>query len=53
MHYADHVGLAHLAGRLNVYAEQTGDETLRPAALLQSLADKGEGFTPTPREKAA
>ena len=53
MHYADGVGLKHIADRLNVYAEQTGDDNLRPAALLQRLADRGEGFTPAPREKAA
>jgi 3-hydroxyacyl-CoA dehydrogenase len=53
MHYADTVGLRHIAGRLNFYADQTGDENLRPAALLQRLADKGEGFSGKPREKAA
>jgi 3-hydroxyacyl-CoA dehydrogenase len=53
MHYADTVGLKHIADRLNAYADQTGDDNLRPAALLQRLADRGEGFTPAPREKAA
>ena len=45
MHYADTVGLRHIAERLEVYAEQTGDANLRPATLLQTLADKGEGFS--------
>ena len=53
MHYADNAGLRHIAERLNFYAEQTGDETLRPAALLQRLADQGGSFAPAPREKAA
>jgi 3-hydroxyacyl-CoA dehydrogenase len=53
MHYADNVGLKHIAERLNFYAEQSGDASLRPAALLQRLADKGEGFSGPPREKAA
>jgi 3-hydroxyacyl-CoA dehydrogenase len=53
MHYADNVGLRKIAERLNVYAEQTSDATLRPAALLQRLADAGEGFAAAARERAA
>ena len=53
MHYADKVGLAHIAERLNAYAEQSGDETLRPAALLQRLAERKEGFAAAARDKAA
>lgn len=53
MHYADQVGLRHIATRLDAYAEQTGDATLRPAALLQRLADQGQGFTASVRGKAA
>jgi 3-hydroxyacyl-CoA dehydrogenase len=44
MHYADTVGLKHIAERLAHYAEQTDDETLKPAALLQKLAAEGQGF---------
>ena len=53
MHYADQVGLRHIAARLDAYAEQTGDATLRPAALLQRLAELGQGFTAPVRGKAA
>ncbi len=53
MHYADHAGLRHIASRLDVYAEQTGDASLRPAALLQRLADRGEGFAGYARAVAA
>jgi 3-hydroxyacyl-CoA dehydrogenase len=44
MYYADSVGLRHIVERLNVHADRTGDETLRPAPLLQRLADRGERF---------
>ena len=44
MFYADKVGLKHIADRLTAYAEQSGDETLRPAKLLRELAEKGQGF---------
>ena len=44
MHYADTVGLKHIAERLDAHADRSGDETLRPAALLRRLADSGEGF---------
>ncbi len=44
MHYADTVGLKRIADRLEAYAEGSGDETLRPAALLRRLADAGQGF---------
>ena len=44
MFYADKVGLQHIAERLEHYAEQTGDETLRPAKLLRRLAESGQGF---------
>jgi 3-hydroxyacyl-CoA dehydrogenase len=45
MFYADQVGLAKIAERLSHYAEQEGDESLRPAALLQRLAAEGKGFS--------
>jgi 3-hydroxyacyl-CoA dehydrogenase len=52
MHYADGIGLRHIAERLNAHADRTGDETLRPAPLLQRLADRGEGFASVRPEKA-
>ena len=45
MHYADLVGLQHIADRLSFYAKQTGDKTLEPAALLARLASEGKGFS--------
>ncbi len=44
MYYADRLGLAHLCDRLTYYADGSGDETLRPAPLLQRLAAEGRGF---------
>jgi len=44
MYYADRLGLAHIRDRLSFYADRSGDETLRPAPLLQRLAEQGRGF---------
>jgi len=44
MHYADGLGLAHIRDRLKFYADRSGDESLRPAQLLQRLAEQGRGF---------
>ncbi len=44
MHYADTVGLKHIRDRLAFYAERSGDETLKPAALLDKLANEGRTF---------
>ena len=44
MYYADRLGLAHLRDRLTIYAERSGDETLRPAARISRLATEGRGF---------
>lgn len=44
MHYADSVGLSHLCDRLMAFADKTGDERHRPAALLRELAGTGKGF---------
>ena len=44
MHYADGLGLAHICDRLKFYADRSGDESLRPAQLLQRLAEQGRGF---------
>jgi 3-hydroxyacyl-CoA dehydrogenase len=44
MFYADQVGLATIAQRLERYAEQIGDDSLRPAPLLDRLAAQGDSF---------
>jgi 3-hydroxyacyl-CoA dehydrogenase len=44
MHYADELGLRHIRDRLSFYADRSGDETLRPAALLDRLAAEGRNF---------
>jgi 3-hydroxyacyl-CoA dehydrogenase len=44
MHYADQLGLAHIRDRLTLYADSSGDETLRPAELIRRLAAKDRGF---------
>jgi len=44
MHYADRLGAAHIRDRLKFYADRSGDETLRPAPLLERLAAEGRGF---------
>ena len=46
MRYADTVGLAHIAARLDAYANATDDETLRPAKLLRERAAQKAGFAP-------
>jgi 3-hydroxyacyl-CoA dehydrogenase len=49
MFYADNVGLKHIAERLNFYADADGDNSLRPSALLQELAQAQKGFFPADR----
>ena len=44
MWYADHVGLAQVRDRLDGYAVQTSDESLRPSPLLTRLAAEGRDF---------
>ena len=44
MHYADSVGLKHVADRLSYYAKETNDPSLEPAPLLKKLADEGKTF---------
>jgi 3-hydroxyacyl-CoA dehydrogenase len=44
MHYADSVGLARIRDRLAEFARRTGDDSLRPAPLLEKLAADGKGF---------
>ncbi len=44
MYYADQLGLGHVRDRLTYYAERSGDESLRPAALISRLAAESHGF---------
>ena len=44
MFYAGLVGLPRIRDRLRDFADATGDETLRPAPLLERLAAEGRGF---------
>jgi 3-hydroxyacyl-CoA dehydrogenase len=44
MYYADQLGLARIRDRLALYAERSGDETLRPATRISRLAAEGRGF---------
>ena len=44
MFYADSVGLKHIRDRLALYAERSGDATLKPAPLIERLAAEGQGF---------
>jgi 3-hydroxyacyl-CoA dehydrogenase len=44
MYYADRLGLVHIRDRLTLYAERSGDETLRPATRISRLAAEGRGF---------
>ncbi len=55
MFYADLVGLKHIRDRLAHYAEVTGNAALKPASLLERLADEGSTFADYARgkEKAA
>ena len=51
MLYADSIGLAHIARRLEHYAAQTGEASLQPAPLLARLAAEGAGFGSLKDEK--
>ena len=44
MYYADRIGLAEVAARLDAFATATGDATLKPAPLLAELAAAGQSF---------
>jgi 3-hydroxyacyl-CoA dehydrogenase len=44
MYYADQLGLAQIRDRLALYAERSGDETLRPGVRIRRLAADGRGF---------
>ena len=44
MHWADTVGLKHVAEALTRFARETGDDSQEPAPLLRKLADEGGRF---------
>ncbi len=44
MHYADRIGVAQVAERLEHYAEVSGNDELRPKPLLAKLAGEGTSF---------
>lgn len=44
MYWADQIGLARIAERLDAFASESGDDSLRPASLLRRLADEGRTF---------
>lgn len=50
MHWADREGLSKIADKLGQYAEESGDERLRPSALLARLAAVGGRFADLPRK---
>jgi 3-hydroxyacyl-CoA dehydrogenase len=51
MFYADQVGLDRIALRLEAFARQSSDESLRPAALLRQLAEQKRGFASLAAER--
>jgi 3-hydroxyacyl-CoA dehydrogenase len=44
MYYADRIGLEQVRDRLSFYAGRSGDDSLRPAALITRLVAEGRGF---------
>jgi 3-hydroxyacyl-CoA dehydrogenase len=51
MFWADTQGLKAVRDKLNQYAEATGDKNLRPAALIEKLADEGGSFAAMGKSK--
>jgi hypothetical protein len=51
MFWADTQGLKAVRDKLNKYAEATGDKNLRPAALIEQLADEGGSFAAMGKSK--
>jgi len=45
MFYADEVGLAHIVKRLEDFASDKDDPSLKPATLLRELAESGTSFS--------
>ncbi|HET8611839.1 MAG TPA: 3-hydroxyacyl-CoA dehydrogenase NAD-binding domain-containing protein [Sphingomonas sp.] len=50
--YADEVGLDHIVKRLEVFASDTEDLSLEPAALLRELASRGVSFSEWQKSRA-
>ena len=53
MFHADAIGLPRIVARLNAFADASGDESLRPAALLRRLAEEGSSFAALDAKAAA
>jgi len=53
MFHADAIGLPRIVARLRDFAEASGDENLRPAALLVRLAEEGGSFVALDARAAA
>jgi len=51
MYWADRVGLRRIAARLEVLSEESGDDSLEPARLLQRLASEERTFADLARER--
>jgi 3-hydroxyacyl-CoA dehydrogenase len=53
MLYADRIGLTRIRDRLKIFAAESRDETLVPAALLEKLAGEGSSFAALSGAKSA
>ena len=54
MFHADEVGLKTIVERLDAFAADTpSDPSLRPAALLRTLAEQGSSFAEWQKNKTA
>lgn len=53
MFYADRIGLPQICDKLKTFARESGDETLKPAPLLEKLAADGSGFASLTAAKTA
>jgi 3-hydroxyacyl-CoA dehydrogenase len=51
MFHAGEVGLAYVAAQLTLFAEESGEPSLRPAPLLAELAEAGATFNDWDRER--
>ena len=51
MFYADQIGLKQVRDRLAYWAETTGKDALKPAPLLEKLADEGATFASLAQKK--
>jgi 3-hydroxyacyl-CoA dehydrogenase len=44
MFHADRIGLKHIVDKLNFYAAEDKDPSVKPTALLKELAETQRGF---------